>query len=164
MIKIQVSELLPTNNSTTRSTVLSINCLLFASLCGLLFLTLTACQPAIDESQANFFVASTGRQPGYYPQGGGWKPNSKVSISLWNEPDGPGSASTDWKHLFDVDVDSNGMFGYSSSSPFYPVRRSICGNPENGQTVVFMAKSLTTGKILMYRPGADIYFTFQPCQ
>lgn len=154
---------LSTNKNTTRRTVLSISCLLFASLCGLLILTMPACQRSVDDSQSSFFVA-LGRQPGYYPQGWGWKPNTKVSISLWNEPDGPGSASTDWKHLFDVDVDSNGLFGFSGNPPFYPVRRSICGNPENGQTVVFLAKSLSTGKIQMYRPGADIYFTFQPCQ
>lgn len=152
------------NTPTNSRACLSISSLLLASLCGLLFLTLTACQPAVDDPQSTFFVASAGPKPGYYPQGWGWKPNSKVSISLFNEPDAPGSASTEWKHLFDVDVDSSGMFGFSSSPPFYPVRRAICGNPENDQKVVFLAKSLTTGKVQLYRPGADIYFTFQQCQ
>jgi hypothetical protein len=135
---------------------------LFATACGSLFLTLTACPPSLDDSNSNFFVQSSGARAGYTPQGSGWKPNTKVEISIWGEPDGAGGASTEWRHLFDEQVDGIGMFGYNGGAQFLPVARKFCGNPEQGQVVTFMAKS-QTGRIQTYRPGADIYFTFQPC-
>jgi hypothetical protein len=138
---------------------------LLAAACGCALLGLTACERSPSDYAADFFVTSTGQGQvsGYTPQGWGWKPNSKVSIQLWAEPDGRGGASTDWKHLFDVDVDSSSLFGFTGNAKFYPVKRTICGNPENGQTVVFMAKSLSTGKFVLRRVPADIYFTFKPC-
>jgi hypothetical protein len=129
--------------------------------------SLTACIPgqSADDRQSDFFVTSNGQGSvsGYTPTGWGWKPNSKIEISIWNEPDGPGSASTQWKKILDETVDSSWLFGFNSGAPFYPVRRSICGAPENGQTLVFMAKSLTTGNIRMRQVPADLYFTFKPC-
>ena len=137
------------------------------ALCGSLLFSLAACLPgqSPDDSQASFFVTSAGRGgvSGYVPTGYGWKPNSKVEISVWNEPDGPGSASTDWKKVFDEDVDRDGLFGFNTGAPFYPVRRTICGTPGEGQTMAFMAKSLTTGTVRMHRVAVDIYFTFKPC-
>jgi hypothetical protein len=138
-----------------------------AVVCVSLLFSLTACPPgqSTDDSQSDFFVQldQQGGVSGYLPTGWAWQPNSKVEISIWNEPDGPGSASVQWKKILDENVDATSMFGFNSGAPFYPVRRSICGNPEIGQMVVFMAKSLTTGKIRMSRVPADIYFTFQPC-
>jgi hypothetical protein len=139
---------------------------LLAVACGLLVLSLTACGPSTDDSQSNFYVSQVGQAgvSGYVPQGWGWRPGSKVSIQLWNEPCGPDCATSEWKHLFEVEVDQNGMFGFASNAAFYPVRRSICGDAANGQqTVVFMAKSLTTGKISMRQVPAHLWFTFQPC-
>lgn len=130
-------------------------------------LTLTACPPgqSTDDSESGFFVVSAAPGlAGYKPTGWGWKPNSKLEISIWNEPDGPGSASTQWKKILDETVDPSSLFGFNSGAPVYPVARSICGNPANGQTVLIMAKSLTTGKIRMFQAPADIYFTFQPCR
>jgi hypothetical protein len=136
-----------------------------AAACGCALFSLTGCGQTPTDSTAEFFVTSTGQGQvsGYTPQGWGWKPNSKVSIQLWNEPDGRGGASTEWKHLFDVDVDNSSLFGFAGNVKFYPVKRTICGNPERDQTVVFMAKSLTTGRIVLRRAPADIYFTFKPC-
>jgi hypothetical protein len=142
--------------------------LLLAALCVSLLFSVTACPPgqSSDESQSEFFVAISwqGGVTGYLPTGWGWKPNSKVEISIWHEPDGPGSASTQWKKILDESVDPYSMFGFNSGAPFYPVRRNICGHPENGQTVLFMAKNVNTGKIRMRQVPADIYFTFKPCQ
>src|SRR5690349_9692100 len=94
---------------------------LLAAACGSALLGLTACDRSPSDSAADFFVTSTGQGQvsGYTPQGWGWKPNSKVSIQLWAEPDGHGGASTDWKHLFDVDVDSNSLFGFTGNAKFY---------------------------------------------
>lgn len=132
-----------------------------------LLFSLTACVPGqtADERQSDFYVSVSfqGGQSGYLPTGWGWRPNSTVEISIWNEPNGPGTASTQWKKLFDETVDPSSLFGFNSGAPFYPVPRRICGHPENGQTVVFMAKSLTTGSIRMRQVPADLYFTFQPC-
>jgi hypothetical protein len=137
------------------------------ALYGSLLFGLTACLPgqSSDDGQAGFFVASAGRGgvSGHLPTGYGWKPNSKVEISIWNEPDGPGSASTRWKKIFDENVGADWLFGFDAGAPFYPVRRSICGTPEDGQAMVFMAKSLTTGTIRMHRVPVDLYFTFKPC-
>ena len=82
----------------------------FAAACGLFFLTLSACQPTAqgkgdgktefkDDSEAEFLVSSAGKNgvPGFTPQGWGWKPGSRVEISLFNEPDGQGKASPSWK-------------------------------------------------------------------
>jgi hypothetical protein len=140
---------------------------LLASVCGCLFFTLTACQPVQDDSQSDFYVAWSGRAgkgEGYSPQGWGWKPGSKVEISIFNEPNGPGSASTEWKHILDVVVDQSGMFGFSGPSPpFYPVNRNICGSPEQDQKMVFLAKNLNTGRFRMFRVTVVLYFTFQAC-
>lgn len=140
---------------------------LLVAVCVSLLFSLTACLPgqSTDDSQSDFYVSSAGQGgvSGYLPTGYGWKPNSKLEISIWNEPDGPGSASTQWKKILDENVDASSLFGFNSGAPFYPVRRSICGTPENGQTILFMAKSLTTGKIRMRQVPADLYFTFKPC-
>jgi hypothetical protein len=136
-------------------------CLLSASLLA----SLAGCQPSADQSESNFFVTSAGHagMSGYLPTGYGWQPNSQLDISIWHEPTGPGSVSSEWKKVLDVTVDASSMFGFDSGAAFYPVRRSICGNPEPGQMVLFMAKSKTTGKIRMRETPADLYFTFQPC-
>jgi hypothetical protein len=136
-------------------------CLLAVAGASLL-LSLAGCSP--DDSHAEIFPASAGQGPsnGYKVQGWGWKPGSKVSISMFNEPNGPGSASTEWRHLFDVTADANGMFGFSSNGSFHPVNRNICGNPENGQVAQFMAKA-DTGTIRLRQGPVDIYFTFKPC-
>jgi len=140
---------------------------LLVIVCSPLLLAAGSCPPSpgADDAQADFFVAAVGQGgvSGYTPQGWGWKPGSKVAIELFNEPNGPGSAATEWKHLFDVSADSNGMFGFSGNAAFYPVRRVICGTPESGQTVVFMAKA-DTGRIRMRQVPADLYYTFQPCR
>lgn len=141
---------------------------LLAAVFVSLFLALSTCSPwqSTGDFEAGLFVTSSGQNgvSGYLPTGWGWKPNSKVEISIWNEPDGPGSASTEWKKILDETVGDSGLFGFTPRAPFYPVRRSICGTPENGQTLVFMAKSLTTGRITMRQVPADLYFTFQPCR
>jgi hypothetical protein len=146
---------------------MSLNAPLLTVVCVSLLFSLGACPraPVPEDNAADFFVTTSGQGgvSGYLPTGWGWKPNSKVEISIWNEPDGRGSASNQWKKILDENVDSNSMFGFNSGAPFYPVRRSICGNPENGQTVVFMAKSLTTGRFVMRQVPADLYFTFKPC-
>lgn len=149
---------------------------LLVAVCVSMLFGLTACFPgqSTDESEADFFVSTAGRAEsyGYHWTGYGWKPDSTVEISIWNEPDGPGSTSTQWKKIRDENVNSISMFGdgsgapkfgYTPGSPLYPVRRTICGNPVNGQTVLFMAKSLTTGKIRMRQLPADLYFTFKSC-
>lgn len=139
--------------------------LLVVSICACLLQGLTGCQPSTDASESNFYVASNGQGgvPGYLPTGYGWQPNSQLEISIWHEPTGPGDVSSEWKKVLDVNVDASSMFGFDSGAAFYPVRRSICGAPENGQKVLFMAKSKTTGKIRMRETPADLYFTFQPC-
>lgn len=136
-------------------------CLLSASLLA----SLAGCRTSTDPSESNFFVASAGQSgvSGYLPTGYGWQPNSQLEISIWHEPTGPGSVSSEWKKILDVTVDASSMFGFNSGAAFYPVRRSICGAPEASQTVLFMAKSKTTGKIRMRETPADLYFTFQPC-
>lgn len=140
---------------------------LFVAACGFLLLSLTGCPPGKvpEDTQADFFVSSTGQGgvSGYLPTGWGWKPGSKVEISIWHEPNGPGSVSSDWKKILEENADNSGMFGFNYGAPFYPVRRNICGNPENGQTLLFMAKSLTTGSVRMRQVPADLYFTFRPC-
>ena len=140
------------------------NFLKIAALSSLvLFMGMSGCPPSYDESQSDFFVQSA--FGGYNAQGWGWKPNSKVSIEIFNEPDGPGSANTAWKHMYDVDVDQWGMFGFTTDfTPPYRVERRICGTPEQNQTALVMAKNLTTGKIRMRQVPVDIYFTFQPCR
>jgi hypothetical protein len=132
-----------------------------------LFLTLTACPPGqSSEPQADFYISSAGQSgvSGYLPNGYGWTPGSKVEISLWHEPDGPDSASTQWKKILDENVDNIGMFGFNSGAPFYPVRRTICGTPVQGQTMLAMAKNVNTGTIRMRQIPVDLYFTFQPCR
>jgi hypothetical protein len=140
---------------------------LLATMCAPVVFVLAGCPPpqSTDDSASDFFVAVTTQAgvQGYVPQGWGWKPSSKVSIQLWHEPCGPGCATSAWKHLFDVDVDSSGMFGFTPNAKFHPVRREHCGTHEN-QSVVFMAKSLTTGKIRMRQTLADLWYTFRPCQ
>lgn len=147
---------------------MSPNAPLLAVVCVSLLISLSACPPEQlpEDNTSGFFVKSTGQGgvSGYVPTGWGWKPNSKVEISIYDEPDGPGSVSNQWKKILDENVDANSMFGFNQGAPFYPVRRSICGNPEDGQMVVFMAKSLTTGKIHMQRVPAHLYYTFEACR
>lgn len=137
---------------------------LLAAVCSAVLLSLTGCLPGQvrDDRDASFFVTHGGE--GYQPTGYGWKPNTKVEFSVWNEPDGRGSASTQWKRVLEVNVDGLGMFGFNSGAQVYPVRRTICGTPEQGQTMVFMAKSLATGTVRMRQSPVDLYFTFQPCR
>ena len=137
---------------------------LLTTVCVSLLFSLSACPPAPlpDDSQARFDVTGTGQHgvSGYTPTGWGWKPNSKVEISIWDEPGGDGH----WKKILDENVNADGMFGFEPGpAPFYPVEPKICGNGELDQTVVFMAKSLTTGKIEMDRVTAGFYFTHRPC-
>ena len=134
-------------------------------VCACLLYGLSGCQPSTDTSESNFYVASAGQRgvSGYVPTGYGWQPNSQLEISIWHEPTGPGSVSSEWKKVLDVTVDATSMFGFNSGAAFYPVRRSICGTPEQGQNVLFMARSKTTGKIRMREAPAHLYFTFQPC-
>ena len=143
-------------------------CPLLAAVCVSLLFSLAACSPgrSTDDSESWFNVQwapGQGGVPGYLPTGSSWRPNTKVEISIWNEPDGPGSGSSQWKKILDENVGSDSLFGFTHGAPFYPVRRNICGG-SNGQTVVFMAKSLTTGKIRMHQVPADLYFTNQPCK
>ena len=148
----------------------------FVAACGLLFLTLSACQPTAqskgdsksqfkDDSEAEFIVNSAGKNgvPGFTPHGWGWKPGSHVEISLFNEPDGQGKANPSWKKILDETVDASSLFGLSSNPPFYPVRRTLCGNPPARQFMLVMAKNMDTGKIRMRPLPIDLYFTFQPC-
>lgn len=141
--------------------------LLLLALCAFGLFGLPGCMPpqAADESAADLYVtwAGQGGVSGYLPTGYGWRPSSKIEISIWGEPDGRGSASTEWKKILDEVPDGSTLFGFNPGAPFYPVRRSICGAPEQGQTMVFMAKSLTTGTVRMHRVPVDLYYTFQPC-
>ena len=130
---------------------------------------LSACPPGqTEEIRADFWAGAVGRAGvtnGFSATGWGWKPNSKVEISIWHEPDGPGSARAEWKKILDENVDSDGTFGFKPGAPFYPVYRTICGNPEPGQKILFMAKNPTTGTIRMIQfEFAHIYFTGQPCR
>ena len=92
---------------------------LFAAACAHLCLALTACQPTAqskddskagfkDDSEAEFLVGSADKNgvPGFTPQGWGWKPGSRVEISLFNEPDGQGKANPSWKKILDETVDA----------------------------------------------------------
>jgi hypothetical protein len=141
---------------------------LFVTACGPLVLTLTACQPAsqsTDESESELLVSSAGKGgvPGFTPQGWGWKQGSRVEISLFNEPDSQGKANPNWKKILDETVDPLSMFGFSSNPPFYPVRRTLCGNPAPRQFMLVMAKNTDTGKLRIRPLPVDLYFTFQPC-
>ena len=149
---------------------------LFVAACGPFYVALTACQPTAqskgdsksefkDDSEAEFLVSSAGKNevPGLTPQGWGWKPGSRVEISLFNEPDGQGKANPNWKKILDERVDASSLFGLSSNPPFYPVRRTLCGNPAPRQFMLVMAKNMDTGKIRIRPLPIDLYFTFQPC-
>lgn len=142
---------------------------LFIAACGPLFMMIiTACQPASDkmeDSEAEFLMSSAGKggAPGFTPQGWGWKPGSRVEISLFNEPDSQGKPNPNWKKILDETVDPSSMFGFSSDPPFYPVRRTLCGNPAPRQFMLAMAKNTDTGKTRMRPLPVDLYFTFQPC-
>jgi hypothetical protein len=136
--------------------------LLLASVCVALLFSLTACWN--DNSPSNLYVASAyPGVSGYLPTGWGWKPNTKVEISIWHEPDQSGGVSTQWKKVLVVDVDPNSLFGFNPSPQVYSVARNICGNPVQGQTVLFMGKNLNTGKIVMREAPADLYYTFKAC-
>ena len=147
---------------------MTLNRALFWTACGPLFLTLIACQPAAKSSgddDPEFLVSSAGKNgvPGYTPQGWGWKPGSSIEISLFNEPDAQGKANPSWKKIADEKVDPSTMFGFSAKAPFYPVRRTLCGQPAPRQFMLVMAKNTDTGKIRMRPLPVDLYFTFQPC-
>ena len=143
---------------------------------GPLLLALAACQPTSqskgdsksqfnEDSEAEFIVSTADKNgaPGFTPQGWGWKPESRVEISLFNEPDGQGKANPNWKKILDETVDASSLFGLSSNPPFYPVRRTLCGNPPPRQFMLAMAKNMETGKIRIRPLPIDLYFTFQPC-
>ncbi len=139
-----------------------------ALICLPMMITLAGCpvkRTNYDDSDSNFFVSVThqNRVQGYLPTGSGWKPGSKVEISLFNEPNGTGGVNQVWRRLFTVTVDPSSMFGFNQGAPFHPVRRIQCGVIPNNQTVVFLAKNLDTGKIRMQHVLADLYFTFNPC-
>jgi hypothetical protein len=138
---------------------------LLAAVCIYLLFSLNGCPPgqSADESHADFGVALG--TSAYLPKGWGWKPNSKVEISIFDEPDGPGSASSHWKKILDENVDTDGMFGFNSGAPIYPVPQKFCGDffAVKDQTVSFMVKSLTTGSIRLREVSAHIYFTGEPC-
>lgn len=154
---------------------------LFLAACGPLLLTLAACQPpdksakgsgsagsgigGDTDSDPEFMVTSAGKNgaPGFTPQGWGWKPGSKVEISLFNEPDGQGKPNPSWKKILDETVETSTMFGFNDKAPFYPVRRTLCGNPPPRLIMLAMAKNTDTGKIRMRPLPVDLYFTFQPC-
>ena len=156
---------------------------LILTACGPLLLTLAACQPSgkgksdeaksdeaksalsADDADPEFLVSSAGKNgvPGFTPQGWGWKPGSKIEISLFNEPDGQGKANPTWKKILDEKVEPSTMFGFDVNPPFYPVRRTLCGNPPPRQIMLVMAKNADTGKIRMRPLPVDLYFTFQPC-
>jgi hypothetical protein len=130
-----------------------------------MLLSLSGClEPAsAADAQAEIFPASASHAGnGYQVQGWGWKPGSKVSISMFDEPNGPGTAASEWRHLFDVTADANGMFGFTTGSAFHPVNRNICGQPEQGQVASFQAKA-DTGRIRVRQTPVDIYYTFQRC-
>ena len=148
----------------------------FAAAFGAVLLTLSACQPTDqskgdsksgfdDDSEAEFIVSSAGKDgaPGFTPQGWGWKPGSRVEISLFNEPDGQGKANPSWKKILDETVDASSLFGLNSNPPFYPVRRTLCGQPAPRQFMLVMAKNMDTGKIRIRPLPIDLYYTFQPC-
>ena len=145
-----------------------------------LFLALAACQQTDqgkddgksaskpefkDDSEAEFLVATADKNgvPAFTPQGWGWKPGSRVEISLFNEPDGQGKANPSWKKILDETVDASSLFGFSANPPAYPVRRTLCGNPPPRQFMLVMAKNMDTGKIRIRPLPIDLYFTFQPC-
>jgi hypothetical protein len=141
---------------------------LFVTACGPLFLAAIACQPASDnmeDSEAELLMSNAGKggAPGFTPQGWGWKPGSKVEISLFNEPDSQGKPNPSWKKILDETVDTSTMFGFSADAPFYPVRRTLCGNPAPRQFMLAMAKDTKTGRTRMRPLPVDLYFTFQPC-
>ena len=142
---------------------------LLLAACGPLLLALAACQQAgkntDGDADPEFMVSSAGKNgvPGFTPQGWGWKPGSKVEISLFNEPDGQGKANASWKKILDETVEDSTMFGFNSNPPFYPVRRTLCGNPPPRQIMLAMAKNTDTGRIRMRPLPVDLYFTFQPC-
>jgi len=111
-----------------------------------------------DDVDARFSVeeGGQGEVPGYIPTGWNWKPLSEVEITIFDEPGGDGKP----KKLPVAKVNINGMFGsLSDSATFHPVpvERKICGNQLN-PTVLFMAESLKSGKIVVKRVPADLYF------
>jgi hypothetical protein len=129
--------------------------------CVGLTLSASAC-PQTEDSKSTFSVADS--HPlgwGYVPTGQGWTPGSKVSIWVWDEPNGPsGSRTGAWKDVFDTVVDQNGMFG-ETNPILYAVRPSLCGTTE--QKVTFRARSLTTGRAITAEVSARKYFTGDPC-
>lgn len=142
----------------------------FVAACGPFVLMLTACQQAGQKSadgdaDPEFLIGSAGKAgvPGLTPQGWGWKPGSKVEISLFNEPDSQGKPNASWKKILDETVEPSTMFGFSDKAPFYPVRRTLCGNPAPRQMMLVMAKNTDTGRVRMRPLPVDLYFTFQPC-
>src|SRR4029453_18757298 len=100
----------------------------FVAACAPLFLALTACQPTAqskgdsksefkDDSEAEFLVSSADKNgvPGFTPQGWGWKPGSRVEISLFNEPDGQGRANPSWKKILDETGDPSALLGFRAN-------------------------------------------------
>jgi hypothetical protein len=147
-------------------------CALFFTTLAPLWMMTAACQPASDkeengevDSDPEFLMSSAGKNgaPGYTPQGWGWKPGSSIEISVFNEPDSQGKPNPTWKKILDEKVEPSTMFGFSADAPFYPVRRTLCGNPAPRQFMLAMAKNMDTGKTRMRPLPVDLYFTFQPC-
>lgn len=140
---------------------------LLAAAFGGTYLTITACSSGQEsEASADFHLAGSGRPGvfGFLPTGSGWKAGSKVEVSIWHEPNGPGSVSAAWKKILDETVDKDGMFGFAPGAPFYPVGRTICGTPGPGQTMMVMAKNVNTGTVRMRQVPVDLYYNFQPCR
>ena len=68
---------------------------------AVLLVVLGECQTSTDHTGSNFFVASTGHAGGSgdLPTSHGWQPNSQLETSVWHEPTGPGSVSSEWKKV-----------------------------------------------------------------
>jgi hypothetical protein len=121
--------------------------------------------PYTKDMDAHFYVEARGKggHPGFTAYGFGWKPNSIVRLQIFNEPNGPESVNTSWKTMFDVPVDSTGMFGTSTSSPLYPVARSICGDPPPDAKAMVIARSIATGRTRVQLVPVDLYYNVPPC-
>lgn len=138
-----------------------------SALLILLALSLMACDPVRvrGERQATFFVSIERHGPdtGYVPSGTQWNPNSPIELSVFGEPDGPGSARQEWTTIRTTTTLADGSFGNPPRSTFHIVRGNICGRPRPGQTMIFSAKNLNTGRILTREMDVRIYFTHEPC-
>ncbi len=146
---------------------MNVNPALPAVFCLSLALVLTGCpirSSNSDHSESTFFVGISmeNRVSGFRASGWGWKPGSRIEIRVHNEPTATGGVTGTWKKLFTVTVDADSMFGLNPTATFYPVARLACGHP-HGQTVMFTATNLDTGRLRVQHVPADLYFSFNPC-